>query len=115
MFNGCTGLTTAPELPATTLAEFCYFSMFNGCTGLTTAPDLPATNLAQYCYYHMFYGCTQLNYVKCLATDIGAASCVSNWLFNVASTGTFVKAPGMNDWPTGASGIPEGWTVNEAE
>ncbi|SFD31491.1 hypothetical protein SAMN02910406_03644, partial [Ruminococcus albus] len=26
--------TTAPELPATTLAEFCYYGMFNGCTGI---------------------------------------------------------------------------------
>ena len=28
----------------------CYLSMFEGCTGLQTAPDLPATILANYCY-----------------------------------------------------------------
>jgi len=50
MFYGCTGLTTAPELPATTLASNCYSSMFNGCTGLTTAPELPATTLPDSCY-----------------------------------------------------------------
>ena len=110
MFYGCTSLTTAPELPATTLAEYCYSLMFYGCTGLTTAPDLPATTLAECCYRRMFYGCSQLNYVKCLATDIGATNCVSEWLSNVASSGTFVKAPGVN-WPTGVSGIPAGWTV----
>ena len=33
MFSGCTGLTTAPALPATTLSEYCYYYMFNGCTG----------------------------------------------------------------------------------
>ena len=60
MFAGCTSLTTAPELPVTTLADSCYHSMFGGCTSLTTAPSLPATTLANYCYYSMFGGCTKL-------------------------------------------------------
>jgi len=60
MFNGCTGLTTAPELPATALAERCYQQMFNGCASLATAPELPATKLAENCYDNMFYGCTGL-------------------------------------------------------
>ena len=60
MFRGCTGLTSAPELPATTLANYCYSSMFLGCTGLTSAPELPATTLANYCYSSMFRGCTGL-------------------------------------------------------
>ena len=58
MFSGCTGLTQAPALPATTLADYCYQSMFSGCTGLTQAPALPATTLASSCYYYMFSGCT---------------------------------------------------------
>ena len=32
MFRGCTSLTTAPELPATTLADGCYYYMFRDCT-----------------------------------------------------------------------------------
>ena len=60
MFYGCTGLMTAPALPATTLANNCYKSMFYGCTGLTTAPALPATTLASSCYSYMFYGCTKI-------------------------------------------------------
>ena len=36
MFSGCTGLTQAPALPATTLASNCYNSMFYGCTGITS-------------------------------------------------------------------------------
>ena len=58
MFSGCTGLTQAPALPATTLASGCYSYMFSGCTGLTSAPSLPATTLASECYRSMFYGCT---------------------------------------------------------
>ena len=60
MFSGCTGLTQAPELPATTLADSCYSVMFSGCTGLTQAPELPATTLANGCYSGMFKGCTSL-------------------------------------------------------
>ena len=54
MFGDCTSLTTAPELPATTLANHCYRFMFRGCTSLTTAPELPATTLVSNCYGTMF-------------------------------------------------------------
>jgi hypothetical protein len=110
MFNGCTSLTSAPELPATTLASSCYKGMFNGCTSLTTAPALPATTLASDCYNQMFYGCRHLNYVKMLATNISASNCLKNWLTNVSTSGTFVKAEGTTI-PSSTSGIPNGWTV----
>ena len=45
MFENCTSLTTAPTLPATTLALACYVGMFKGCSSLTTTPSLPATTL----------------------------------------------------------------------
>ena len=60
MFSGCISLTSAPKLPATTLALGCYSSMFSGCKSLTSAPTLSATELAIYCYTGMFYGCTSL-------------------------------------------------------
>ena len=60
MFYGCTALTRAPALPATTLAQDCYSDMFYGCTALTHAPALPATTLADYCYRSMFERCTSL-------------------------------------------------------
>lgn len=34
--------------------DFCYASMFNGCTSLTQAPELPATTLTNNCYNRMF-------------------------------------------------------------
>ena len=61
----------------------------------------------------MFNGCTSINKITCLATDISATSCTENWLPNVSSTGTFIKNPDMNDWTTGVSGIPDGWTVED--
>ena len=75
MFNGCTSLTTAPSLPATTLAAFCYSYMFNGCTSLTTAPSLPATTLAASCYNYMFNGCTSLTTAPSLPATTLAPRC----------------------------------------
>ena len=115
MFRDCTSLTTAPSvLPATTLADGCYWSMFNGCISLTTAPELPATTLASMCYYTMFGGCTRLNSIKCLATDISASDCTTDWVKGVASSGTFTKAANMSSWTEGTNGIPSGWTVQDA-
>jgi hypothetical protein len=89
--------------------------MFAGCTGLTTAPELPATTLADKCYNGMFYSCTNLNHITCLATDISASGCTTYWVNGVPSTGTFIKHPDMVDWTTGVSGIPRGWNVVDAE
>ena len=115
MFQNCISLTAAPALPAETLAGYCYGNMFEGCTSLTTAPTLPATTLAQGCYYAMFYNCTKLNNVTMLATDIPANSCLNYWLNGVAATGTFIKASSMTSLPSGANGIPSGWTVIDNE
>ena len=95
MFYYCTGLTTAPEkLPATTLADACYYEMFIHCSSLTTAPELPAKELKSGCYSDMFHGCTSLTYLKCLATSIASGathSPTSNWVIGVPASGTFVK------------------------
>ena len=111
MFFGCKSLVSASELPATTLAENCYNHMFYGCSSLTTAPELPATTLASYCYSNMFGGCTKLSYIKMLATNISSIGCLLYWLKNVSSAGTFIKHPSMTTLPSGADGIPKGWTV----
>lgn len=106
-----TGITESPELPATTLADYCYCDMFSGCSNLVVAPVLPAKILTTFCYWHLFVGCQKIKYVKCLAEDISADSCTKDWLFNAPTTGTFVKSSNMTGWTTGTSGIPVGWTV----
>ncbi|MBQ4533180.1 MAG: fimbrillin family protein [Alistipes sp.] len=111
MFYNCKSLKTAPELSATTLAENCYNQMFYQCTSLETAPALPATTLVNGCYGGMFSNCSKLNSIVMLATDISATNCLDNWVRNVASTGTFVKAASMTSLPSGEDGIPLGWTV----
>ena len=77
MFAGCTALTKAPQLPATTLSEYCYFRMFGDCTSLTQAPRLPATNLALGCYNAMFGDCTALTQAPQLPATTLAEHCYS--------------------------------------
>ena len=60
LFSGCDLLTTAPELPAMTLADNCYSNMFNSCKKLTTAPELPAIEIGYFCYANMFKDCSSL-------------------------------------------------------
>lgn len=99
-------------LPATTLTASCYHTMFLGCKGLTRAPVLPAPTLPDHCYNAMFSGCSNLAYIKCLATTgINNNSSTADWVEDVESTGTFVKAASAT-WPTGYDyGIPSGWSV----
>ena len=81
-------LMTAPELPATDLATYCYSCMFQRCTSLTTAPVLPAEILADSCYEIMFNGCTALSSVTMLATDVSASGCLDYWLYDAGTSAT---------------------------
>jgi hypothetical protein len=95
------------------LTLWCYANMFKGCTSLTTAPELPATTLKNGCYVNMFQDCTSLSAITCLATDISVSNCTSNWVNGVAASGTFTKAENMTSWATGANGIPNNWIVQD--
>ena len=75
MFKGCTALTQAPVLQATALKEQCYRQMFEGCTSLEQAPVLPATELQELCYYSMFKGCTALTQAPNLPATILKKNC----------------------------------------
>ena len=90
IFQGCTSLKTAPELPATTLSEGCYKSMFDNCTSLVQAPELPATTLAQACYERMFYNCTSLTQAPELPATTLAVGCYSDMFSNCSS---LIQAP----------------------
>ena len=88
LFYKCSVLTSAPELPATKLADECYFSMFSYCTNLVSAPVLPATKLADYCYDQMFDNCKKLSTVTMLALESEITSksyCVTDWLYEAGT------------------------------
>lgn len=107
LFENCTALVTAPELPSTTLASYCYYHMFYR-TGIRTAPVLPATTLVENCYDSMFYGCENLNSIEVNFTEW--EDNMSSWVGGVASSGTFT-CPSALPEEYGGSRIPEGWTV----
>ena len=111
MFSKANYLEEAPELPATTLAQGCYYYMFD-MTLFTKAPELPATTLVDSCYRGMFEKCYYLNYIKCLATSGITDSNCFVWVTDVSATGTFVKAANAT-WTTGTSAIPTGWVVQD--
>ena len=85
LFDGCSVLTSAPELPATKLADYCYSFMFYDCTSLTSAPELKATTLAVSCYDNMFYGCTSLTSAPELKATTLALSCYDNMFYGCTS------------------------------
>ena len=71
MFYHCENLTTAPELPATTLVEQCYAVMFNGCSGLTS--------------------------IRVHFTDWNdAENSTTSWVSGVSATGTFYYKSGLS-------------------
>ena len=92
MFSDCSSLTTAPELPATALALNCYDSMFSGCSSLTTAPALPATTLEDECYRSMFSGCSSLTTTPELPATNLALNCY-NSMFSGCSS--LITAPAL--------------------
>jgi len=108
MFKDCYSLTVAPKLPARDLITGCYQGMFEG-TSLEESPVLPAPSLTSNCYSSMFNNCESLNRITCLATS-GMGDNTSGWLSGVADRGTFIKASDAS-WSTGDSGIPSGWAV----
>ena len=93
MFYGCKSLTSAPKLPATTLANSCYGSMFRYCRNLTSAPELPATTLANYCYQNMFSVCTKLTSAPELPATTLANSCYYGMFSNCTSLTSAPKLP----------------------
>ena len=96
------------DLTQTPLTNYCYHRMFSGCTGLTSAPELPATTLAGRCYQGMFSGCTGLALMKVHFTAWGIQT--TSWVTSVSSAGTFYKPSALSE-EFGVSNIPTGWTV----
>lgn len=113
MFAKCTNLLYAPK--ALSIERFgsgyeCA-AMFQGCTSLLTAPELPATTLSQYCYRYMFQGCTSLKAIRCRA-KVKSTYSTQLWLEGVSASGTFY-GHSTYGWSSGASGIPTTWTFEE--
>jgi hypothetical protein len=84
--------------------------MFEGCRSLTQAPELPATTLANFCYYHMFYGCTNLDSINVNFSAWDPGNATREWVYDVSSFGTFTCPADLPE-EFGSNRIPDGWTV----
>ena len=95
LFRDCTGLVSAPTLPATLLSARCYAYMFYGCTALTAAPALPATNLlgADNCYDGMFWGCSSLTASPALPATTLSKECYITMFYQCASLSSVANLP----------------------
>ena len=70
-------------------ARFC--GLFFNCRALTSAPELPATVLAESCYKSMFSGCVKLSSVTMLAPSdqiTSASDCCKDWLKDAGTDGS---------------------------
>lgn len=113
MFNGCSSLTTSPEMALESMDFGCCLRMYEDCSNLRSVV-ISSKKLANLSCKWMFQGCSSLSRITLLATEIPDADTLTSWVNGVSSTGTFVKAAGV-EIPTGTSGIPEGWTVEEVQ
>ena len=93
LFENCSVLTSAPELPATSLADNCYYCMFSGFTNLKSAPKLPAPTLTTCCYNYMFSGCTNLKTAPELPAEVLANQCYDGMFSGCTNLKTAPKLP----------------------
>ena len=89
--------------------EGCYWIMFRGCTRMTDAPQLPATTAAKNCYREMFSNCTSLRYINCKLLYFAQDS-TTDWVSGVpTSGGTFIYKCLNENWTSGVDGYPSDW------
>ena len=96
LFTDCTGLLTAPLLPATTLGEWCYDGMFVGCEKLAKCPDLPSTIITFRCYNNMFYNAGIVQGPSILPATTLAKYCYSNMFFGCKKMTNVPVLPAIN-------------------
>ena len=81
MFYGCTTLTQAPALPATTLVINCYYGIFQGCTSL----KLSSTQTGEY---------TQEYRIPSSGNGVTATNALADMFKSTG--GTFTGTPAVN-------------------
>lgn len=103
LFENCTALTHAPNLPSTLFFEkdnytksFGYYNMFKGCTSLITPPEIKIQNLTEYCFRGMFSGCTSLTAAPSLPCTTLSAYCYQSMFEGCTSLSAAPVLPATN-------------------
>ena len=123
MFEGCTSLTKAPELPCTRISRFCYKRMFANCPniigGLNTNPIVfPAETLYHGCYEQMFYGNDKIEGISVRAAKeySGATGTIASYQMLSGNTQTGIMFADIEhyQWPEVKDGYrtpPSQWLI----
>ena len=114
LFYNCTGLTSAEYLKmADDCYDYCYSQMFSGCSNLTKAPLLSATTLAGSCYSSMFASCSSLTSLTVGFTSIaGVSNTTRSWLNNVTTDGV-CYCPSDATYSANDIFLPSTWTLSK--
>ena len=138
MFSGCTSLSDASNITII-CPKINAVYMFYGCTSLQVSPVINGTfahcdgvvwqGASETGGWHMFDGCNALRQITYLGSALGGYSedemtltryyhYSYYWVYNVASTGTFIKKAGVTITYEGSSAcgqntIPCNWTIVE--
>lgn len=113
--TSCSGTTLPnhrdiPGTPTSQAPESAY--MFQGCTNMTSAPEITADVAGDMTC--MFDGCSKLVYVKTHftgITDTHTPPGIDNWLRGVGENGNLTVS---RDWTgTVSLGVPESWTITK--
>lgn len=124
MFYGCTSLVdaTALVIEASALGLGTFKQMFEGCTALTSAPEIQATTLADGngdihngSLAYMFRNCSSLAHIKVAFTDWDSDAATNNlyafgWVSGVSQSGVF-ECPSALPVQIDVNHIPAGWRV----
>lgn len=109
MFDTCPSLMTIPSFNFDSLVSGCYWGMFAATSSFTGSVDLPSLVVPANGYRNMFQN-SKITYVRMLATDISASSCVQNMLGGVPNVSTSILVKNINaTWTTAVA--PSNWTI----
>lgn len=106
LFQSCSALRKAPDLPGTKLADHCYYQIFKACTKLVDPPEvLPATTTAKSCYAAMFSACAKLTSAPRILAEEMANSACDQMFYGCSSLTTAPELPSTNINSTCYSGM----------
>ena len=112
MYRDCVSLTEAHDMKFNVLNIQSCYGMFRNCTSLTRAPRLLTVNVNEYgAYNFMFCDCTNLSYIECAMVCNSCWLGSENWVYGVASSGTFVKNKLQTNYQYSNHSIPTGWEI----
>ena len=112
LFSEETALSAAPHLNSvTSVGQWSLAGMFEGCTYLSNAIYLKnITSVGSYGCASMYYGCTLLTAIYAPSVSSWNTTNFQGWVTNIGGTGVMWK-PAEVSIPSGANGMPSGWTT----